>query len=60
MNPKKKKRVYNPPVVSDATAVPLEVLLTASTFINQSLVIEGQSVQSFYEDEDLLSVWDWD
>lgn len=55
------RRDYHPPVVSDTVALPLDpLLLTESSVVNRMYMIEGHSVDAYYENEDLLTEWGWD
>lgn len=55
------KRRYGPPVVMETMSVPLDpLLLTESSIVNHTYLIEGQSVDAYYEEDDLLTDWGWD
>lgn len=57
----KKKRRYSQPVMNDRVLVPLEsAILSTSTTVEQSVVIEGQSVEGYFEDNDLSTDWGWE
>ena len=57
----KRRRKYAPPALKESLVVPLEpALLEDSATVYKMFTIQGQSVDGYYEDEDLDAGWDWD
>ena len=55
------KKKYAPPETGSVTVVPLEAsLLVDSAIVNNLFNIEGQSVDGYFEDDDLSTDWGWD
>lgn len=55
------KNRYNPPTIRNTTVIDLEShILSASTDMEKTLLIEGQETDGYYESEDIGAVWGWD